>query len=87
MQAIDQGMVDLAAEEEREGALFAAGLCRGARTGLQAILECRVPMAAISRLGPPSHRRDHKIGEEETEGVSEEASGIPAEITPRGAAG
>jgi len=46
----------------------------------------RVPMAAISRLGPPSRRRDHKIGEEETEGVSEEASGIPAAITPRGAA-
>ena len=46
----------------------------------------RVPMAAISRLGPPSRRHDHKIGEEETEGVFEEASGIPAAITPRGAA-
>jgi hypothetical protein len=87
MQAIDQGTVDLAAEEGREDALFAAGLYHGARLGLQAMSERRVPMAATSRLGPPSRRRDHKIGEEETEGVSEKASGIPAEITPHGAAG
>ena len=87
MQTINPCTVDLAAEEGREDALFAAGLCHGARPGLQTISERRVSMAAISRLGPPSRRRDHKIGEEESEGVSEKAPGIPAAITPRGAAG
>ena len=77
----------MAAEEGGEAALFAAGLYHGTRPGLSAISECRVPMAAISRLGPPSRRRDYKIGEEETEGVSEEVPGIPAATTPRGAAG
>ena len=79
--------MDLAAEEGGEAALLAAGFCYGTRTGLQAISERWVPMAAISRLGPPSRRCDHKIGEEATEGVSEEAPGIPTDITPRGAAG
>jgi len=86
-QTINPSEVDLAAEEGGEAALLAAGLCYGAQRGLQVILERRVPMAAISRLGPPSRRRDHKIGEEETQGELEEAPGIPAAITPRGAAG
>jgi len=74
-QTINPSKVDLVAEEGGEAAILAAGLCYGARSGLQAISERRVPMA------------DHKIGEEVTEGVSEEAPGIPAAITPRGAAG
>ena len=86
-QTINPSMVDLVTEEGGEAALLAAGLCYGTRPGLQAILERRVPMVAISRLGPPSRRRDHKIGEEETQGVSEEVPGIPAASTPHGAAG
>ena len=86
-QTINPSTVDLAAEEGKEAALLAARLCHGAQTGLQAISERRVPMATISRLRPPSHRGDHKIREEETQGVSEEVSGIPTAITPRGAAG
>ncbi len=61
--------------QKREGKLHYSQPDYGARSGLQAISERRVPMA------------DHKIGEEVTEGVSEEAPGIPAAITPRGAAG
>ncbi len=87
MQTINPSTVDLVAEEGGEVALLAAGLCYGARSGLQAISECRVLMAAMSRLRPPSRRRDHKIGEEATEEVSEEAQGIPTTTTPRGAAG
>ena len=87
MQAVDQGTVDLAAEKGGEDALFTAGLCHDAQTGLQVISERRIPEAAISQLGPPSHRRDHKIGGEATDGVSEEASEIPAATTPCGAAG
>ena len=79
--------MDMAAEEGGEAALLAARLCYGARTGLQAISERRVPIAAISRLGPLSRRRNHKIREEETQGVSEEVPRIPAATTPRGAAG
>ncbi len=71
--------MDLAADEGREDALFAARLYHGALTGSQANSERRVPVAAISRLGPPSRRRDHKIGKEETEGVSEEA---PLKLPP-----
>jgi len=74
--------VDLVAEEGGEAALLAAGSCYGARMGLQAISERRVPMAAISRLGPPSRRRDQKIGEEETQGVMEEAPAIPPQLSP-----
>ncbi len=86
-QTINPSTVDLAAEEGREAALLAARLYHGARPGLQAISERGVSMAAISRLGPPSRRRDHKIGEEATDGVSEETTEIPPAITPRGAAG
>ena len=80
--------VDLAAEEVREDTLLAAGLYNGMRLlRLQATFERRVPMAALPRLGPPSLHRDRNIGEEEAEGVSEEAPGIPAAPTPCGAAG
>ena len=77
----------MVAEEGREDALFAARLYHGTRPGLQAILERRVPMAAISRLGPPSRRHNHKIGEEETDGVWKEMTEIPAATALCGAAG
>ena len=87
MQTINPGTVDFAAEEGRDAALLAARLYHGARLGLQAISELGVSMAAISRLGPPSRRRNHKIGEEAIDGVSEEPTEIPPATTPRGAAG
>ena len=79
--------MDLAAEEGREAALLAARLYHGMRSGLQAISERGVSMAAISQLGPPSRRRDHKIGKEATDRVSEVTTEIPPALTPRGAAG
>ena len=87
MKTINPGTMVMVAEEGREDALFAARLYHGTQPGLQAISERRVPMAAISRLGPSSHRCDHKIGEEETDGVSEETTEIPAATTLCGAAG
>jgi hypothetical protein len=90
MQTINQGMVDLAAQERGEEASLATGLypCKG--RGHAAIEGSWILVAAISRLGSPSRCCDHpsrETGEEAAEGLSEETAGISTAAPTPGAAG
>jgi len=73
------GTVDLAAQKGTEDALLSTRLYFCERRGRQAVLERRVPVATIPRLGPPSRHCDHPHREEAIEGVSEETPGIPTD--------
>ncbi len=86
-QTINQGTVDLVAQKRGEDTPLATRSHFCKRRGHVALLKCRILMATIPQLGPPSLCHNHPCREAAAEGIPEAMSEIPNAAPPPGAAG